>query len=192
MDRNTLWMLTGSNRARFTPAVLQGYRRQPVIGMPYPAITPKPGFSVKGFYLSGLTDNDMRKLDNYEGSAYARKKVNVVLYETNDRDERHTEAYIWKRSPAALQDKEWEPPEQARARTGHADSTAAQASASRGQRDDTVIGGGRGQGASSGQDASGRGATRNTTAGRQGMGRLGAGQRGAGSAGGRGAKHLRY
>jgi Gamma-glutamyl cyclotransferase, AIG2-like len=189
MDRHMLWKLTGSHGARFTPAVLRGYRRQPVIGMPYPAITPRPGFGVKGFYVSGLTDDDVRRLDAYEGSAYERQKVKVTLYETMDRDERHTEAYIWKRSPAALKDEEWEPPEQARARTGHADSTAAQASASGDQRENTIIGGGRGQEASGGQGASGRGAsargaTKNPTAGRPGAGRSG-----ASSTGGRGAKH---
>jgi hypothetical protein len=61
------------------PAVLHDYCRYKVAHADYPGIVPKPGTSVRGVYVSGLTSFDRRNLDIFEGAQYQRQKVNVKL-----------------------------------------------------------------------------------------------------------------
>ncbi|KAL4788533.1 AIG2-like protein [Aspergillus varians] len=89
---------------RFRPAILHEYRRHRVRGADYPGIIriqtvvemqasespsaadpsstatgPRPGASVLGTVVSGLTDGDLHRLDIFEGSEYAREKVSVRI-----------------------------------------------------------------------------------------------------------------
>ena len=66
----------------FRPAVLHDYCRYRVKDADYPAILPKPGASVRGVIVSGLTDANMDKLDTYEGCKYSRDSVRVRLLDT--------------------------------------------------------------------------------------------------------------
>lgn len=48
------------------PAILHDFRRHRVQNADYPAILPCEGESVRGTYVSGLTENDIRRLDLFE------------------------------------------------------------------------------------------------------------------------------
>lgn len=83
---------------RFQPALLHGYRRHRVRGADYPGIIPEtetetnsksefkspdsvPGSTsetaVLGVLISGLTEGDIYRLDQYEGSEYVKETVKV-------------------------------------------------------------------------------------------------------------------
>jgi gamma-glutamylcyclotransferase (GGCT)/AIG2-like uncharacterized protein YtfP len=69
---------------RSLPAVLEGYQVHGVLGESYPAVTPlreagiAQNASVSGLFLIGLTAEELRRLDAYEGPQY-RKLVDRIL-----------------------------------------------------------------------------------------------------------------
>lgn len=70
------------NMLTFQPAVLHGYRRHRVRDADYPGIVPVSSLdssrtSVLGTLVSGITDGDIYRLDQFEGSDYSRQKVQV-------------------------------------------------------------------------------------------------------------------
>ncbi|KKA16587.1 Disease resistance protein Aig2 [Rasamsonia emersonii CBS 393.64] len=95
------------------PAILHGYRRHRVRGADYPGIIPvtaktsdggspsqgtnepttttsDTGHSVLGTLVSGLTDGDIWRLDNFEGSDYEKRTVKVRVLRSavgNDDDD---------------------------------------------------------------------------------------------------------
>ncbi|RYP25893.1 hypothetical protein DL768_011657 [Monosporascus sp. mg162] len=82
----------------------------------YPGITPDPDHEVRGTYVTGLTDANMAKLDQFEGSEYERRTVKVRLLSKvgNDKGEGNVEgeeveceAYVFI-SPQYLEDREWD------------------------------------------------------------------------------------
>lgn len=82
----------------------------------YPGITPDPDHEVRGMYVTGLTNANMVKLDQFEGSEYERRtvKVRVLSKVGNDKgegnvegDEVDCEVYVFM-SPEALEDREWD------------------------------------------------------------------------------------
>lgn len=101
---------------QFQPAVLQGYCRRRVKYADYPGITPDPDHSVRGVYVTGLTDANMYHLDAFEGSDYDRKKVKVRLLKkvgddqgkgNVEGDEVECEVYVFK-DASALEEREWD------------------------------------------------------------------------------------
>lgn len=101
---------------QFRPAVLHGYCRRRVKCADYPGITPDPEHSVRGVYVTGLTDANMYHLDAFEGSDYDRKKVKVRLLKkigddqgkgNVEGDEAEGEVYVFK-DASALEDREWD------------------------------------------------------------------------------------
>lgn len=105
------------------PALLQSYRRHKVKHADYPAILPhKDGASVRGSLVTGLLDEDMRRLDIFEGDQYERKKVKVLvlkdtsLNEAVDEDnlpelvvgEEQAETYVWIDPREDLEEEEWD------------------------------------------------------------------------------------
>ncbi|CAK4016351.1 Hypothetical predicted protein [Lecanosticta acicola] len=105
-----------------TPALLPSHRRHRVKNADYPAILPttpsdNTNASVRGTYVSGLTDSDIWRLDIFEGDEYTRKIVKVKLL-SNDDDGDHAsetgddvvecETYIWTSDPERLEAKEWD------------------------------------------------------------------------------------
>lgn len=79
---------TNKTPPRFQPAVLHGYRRCRVRDEDYPGIVAATETgdadsvghrhtSVLGTLVSGLTDSDIRLLDDYEGNEYARERILV-------------------------------------------------------------------------------------------------------------------
>jgi hypothetical protein len=99
------------------PAILHNHRRHKVRFADYPAIVPHEGSAVRGTYVTGLTDNDIWRLDIFEGAEYVRRPVKPkVLTTVGNEDgegnvegeEVDAETYIWKSDPSGLEDKEWD------------------------------------------------------------------------------------
>lgn len=99
------------------PAVLHGYQRHRVRHADYPAILPIKGSSVRGTYVTGLTDADIWRLDIFEGSEYRRDKVKIrILTTVGDSDgkgnvegeEAEAETYIWHSDSGKLEGREWD------------------------------------------------------------------------------------
>ena len=96
-----------------TPAILNDYCRYKVRGADYPGIVSSAGHSVRGTFVTGLTDSDIHRLNGFEGSDYTREKVMVSLLE-NDGNEPvgemkmlEAETYVFKYRDE-LEDSEWD------------------------------------------------------------------------------------
>ncbi|KAE9364124.1 hypothetical protein N431DRAFT_431086 [Stipitochalara longipes BDJ] len=63
------------------PAILHDHCRRRVQYCDYPGVIPEAGHTVRGTYVTGLTDGDIFRLDAFEGSEYERVKVKVELVE---------------------------------------------------------------------------------------------------------------
>ncbi|KAI9822614.1 MAG: hypothetical protein M1827_000333 [Pycnora praestabilis] len=99
------------------PAVLHGFSRKQVRRCDYPAITHADGRTVRGAYVSGLTQGDLWRLDIFEGEEYIRKKVKVrLLNHVGDEDgkgnvegeEVEAETYVWIAGEENLEEGEWD------------------------------------------------------------------------------------
>jgi hypothetical protein len=96
------------------PAILPDYCRHRVRNADYPGIIPQGGESVRGTYVTGLTDVDMYRLDFFEGSEYRRDKVQVVLIEegkdstAEDAKKVDTETYVYVEGNDRLEMGEWD------------------------------------------------------------------------------------
>ncbi|KAK4622640.1 hypothetical protein CLAFUR0_07213 [Fulvia fulva] len=99
------------------PSILHDHQRKKVKRADYPGIVPKPGSSVRGTYVTGLTSNDIWRLDMFEGDEYSREKVKVkVLKEVGNEsgegniegEEVEAETYIWIAGEERLEDSEWD------------------------------------------------------------------------------------
>jgi hypothetical protein len=115
---------------RVRPAILHAHQRHKVKQADYPAILPTKAASsssVRGTLVEGLTDGDIWRLDIFEGSEYARRKVNVRVLEqkstkgedglgdiTQKEDENvegpevEAETYIWIAGAKYLEPEEWD------------------------------------------------------------------------------------
>jgi hypothetical protein len=113
---------------RIRPAILHAHQRHKVKHADYPAILPTnstcTSSSVRGTLVQGLTDGDIWRLDIFEGSEYARRKVSVRVLEqdssnamgdlqqTADKnvEGEHVEAetYIWIAGAQRLEAEEWD------------------------------------------------------------------------------------
>jgi hypothetical protein len=115
---------------RVRPAILHAHRRHKVKHADYPAIlstNPTSSSSVRGTLVEGLTDGDIWRLDIFEGSEYARRKVRVRLLEQASKEgedglgdiapkedesvqgaEVEAETYIWIAGAERLESEEWD------------------------------------------------------------------------------------
>ena len=75
-------------RISFLPALLYNYRRHRVSGCDYPAIKPHEDSTVRGNFVSGLSEMDLMRLDIFEGDQYERKKVQVKVFRDIGLDEK--------------------------------------------------------------------------------------------------------
>ncbi|KAL9622489.1 MAG: hypothetical protein Q9160_003165 [Pyrenula sp. 1 TL-2023] len=95
----------------FSPAILHNYRRRRVRHADYPGLTAHEGSSVRGAYVTGLRNEDVRLLDVFEGGQYKRVKVRVeVLGGKGKGDEGGAEAltYLFTAGEAELEEGEWD------------------------------------------------------------------------------------
>ena len=99
------------------PAILHNHRRHRVKSADYPAIVPKEGASVRGTYVTGLTDADIWRLDIFEGDEYERVVVKPkILTKVGDEggegnvegDEVEAETYVWSSKSSRLEEGEWD------------------------------------------------------------------------------------
>ncbi|KAL9110761.1 MAG: hypothetical protein Q9227_004753 [Pyrenula ochraceoflavens] len=110
-------------RTTFRPAMLHGYRRRHVRYADYPGLTKdeeNPANAVRGSYVTGLTDNDIRYLDYFEGSQYRRDKVKVRLLQgvgltdsadtsgAQEAEEVEAEVYVFVAGEDCLEPGEWD------------------------------------------------------------------------------------
>ena len=114
-------------------AILPAHRRHRVKSADYPAVLPHDSSTVRGTYVTGLTDSDIWRLDIFEGSEYERAKVTCKLLEaqppktysgihTSGNEVVHlgsvfggdgmevveTETYMWIGGEARLEEGEWD------------------------------------------------------------------------------------
>ncbi|KAI9807094.1 MAG: hypothetical protein M1825_005811 [Sarcosagium campestre] len=92
-------------------AILHHHCRRKVRYADYPAVTPSRDDSVRGTFVTGLTENDIRRLDVFEGSEYKRSKVRVRLVDASGEElpeEVDAETYIWYSGVENLEDGEWD------------------------------------------------------------------------------------
>jgi gamma-glutamylcyclotransferase (GGCT)/AIG2-like uncharacterized protein YtfP len=122
-----------THNLRTYPAILPNHQRHRVKSADYPAILPHPTSTVRGTYVTGLTDSDIWRLDIFEGSEYERVKVVCTLLEEqppkvysgihNSGDEVahygsmfdaegqevvEAETYVWIGGEARLEEREWD------------------------------------------------------------------------------------
>ncbi|KAB8360959.1 hypothetical protein FH972_024691 [Carpinus fangiana] len=106
------------------PAILHAHRRRRVLHADYPAVTPSHAVdTVRGTFITGLSDSDIFRLDKFEGEEYERRKVRVQLLSFGDEalvdgnvsrehepaDEwAETQTYIWIASESELDTHEWD------------------------------------------------------------------------------------
>ncbi|KAK8135800.1 hypothetical protein PG984_003740 [Apiospora sp. TS-2023a] len=103
----------------FQPAVLHGFRRRRVRHADYPGITrdaTAEDASVRGMYVTGLTDANMEKLDAFEGCEYELETVKVKLLSkvgddqgkgNVEGDEVECRTYVYQ-DPEDLEEREWD------------------------------------------------------------------------------------
>jgi hypothetical protein len=97
------------------PAILHEYCRHRVEQADYPGIIPEKGHTVRGTYVTGLTEHDVMHLDAFEGSEYRRRKVKVVLLKPDGQNdlvesggEVQTETYVLTAGFHRLEKEEWD------------------------------------------------------------------------------------
>ncbi len=78
MCEDILFAVTGSHY-RSQPARLEGFRRAPVLGQPYPGIVPAANAQVDGMLYLDLPDEACARLDAFEGEEYSRERIQVQL-----------------------------------------------------------------------------------------------------------------
>lgn len=95
-------------------AILHNYCRHKVERADYPGIIPEKGHSVRGTYVTGLTEHDIQRLDWFEGSEYRRRKVTVALLKPDTQNslveggEVQTETYVFTAGAHRLEKEEWD------------------------------------------------------------------------------------
>ena len=73
-----------------------------------------PTSSVRGTFVSGLTEGDLWRLDIFEGDEYERRKVMVRLLgegegkQDVEGEEMEAETYVWIAGEENLEDEEWD------------------------------------------------------------------------------------
>ena len=106
-----------SSLLKIRPAILPSYCRRQVRSCDYPAITPSPNSTVRGAYVTGLTEGDLWRLDIFEGDEYERRVVKVRLLEKVGDDsgkgnvegeEVEAETYVWISKEESLEEGEWD------------------------------------------------------------------------------------
>jgi gamma-glutamylcyclotransferase (GGCT)/AIG2-like uncharacterized protein YtfP len=102
-----VWHQLLGRRHDSTTATLAGYQRLCIRGQSYPGIKPNPMTQVEGVLVFALRDDEVQRLDRFEGDEYQRDSVTVT---TQDGSSHACDVYVIK--PAwrhILLNKDWEP-----------------------------------------------------------------------------------
>jgi gamma-glutamylcyclotransferase (GGCT)/AIG2-like uncharacterized protein YtfP len=74
-----IWESIISGNYSSESAVLKGYARKKVKRKDYPGLIKHDGSKVEGMIYYDISEEDFRKLDEYEGEEYVRMKVSAKL-----------------------------------------------------------------------------------------------------------------
>lgn len=99
-----------TSQMKIVPAILHEYQRLKVRHADYPGIRAQEGKTVRGTYVTGLTDACIWKLDHFEGDQYVREFVNVRLLDKDGQEmgeEVRAETYVF-RLGEELEGVEWD------------------------------------------------------------------------------------
>ncbi|ODV88930.1 hypothetical protein CANCADRAFT_3572 [Tortispora caseinolytica NRRL Y-17796] len=88
------------------PARLNDYSRRKLKGRDYPGITPSEGAYVDGTVAFNLTEEDVAKLDVFEGDEY--KRVAVKVLDLHSQMLVDAWVYEWAAGSELLLDEEWD------------------------------------------------------------------------------------
>lgn len=114
--------LAKAARLTIRDAILYDHCRHRVCYADYPGMVPQKGASVRGTWVDGLTDEDVRCLDWFEGPEYVREKVQPWFLKADGEGadgareglvddvaiERETETYIFIGGADHLESEEWD------------------------------------------------------------------------------------
>uniref|UniRef100_A0A0D9WTU5 Putative gamma-glutamylcyclotransferase n=1 Tax=Leersia perrieri TaxID=77586 RepID=A0A0D9WTU5_9ORYZ len=75
------------------PALLPNYHRFNIKGRIYPAILPVESKKVAGKVIMGITDAELRILDEFEDVEYVRRRVEISLTDTSET--MFADTYVW-------------------------------------------------------------------------------------------------
>ncbi|WP_334119938.1 gamma-glutamylcyclotransferase family protein [Limnobacter sp.] len=85
-------------------AIAKGFQRLAVPGETYPAMVESQGTQVQGLLWLDVLQDDMKRLDEFEGPEYARREISVTLNTSGETMQ--VDTYIWL-NPAALTRELW-------------------------------------------------------------------------------------
>ena len=85
-------------------AVAKGFQRHAVPGETYPAMVENQGTQVQGLLWLDVLQDDVKRLDEFEGPEYARREISVTLNTSGETMQ--VDTYIWL-NPAVLTDELW-------------------------------------------------------------------------------------
>lgn len=97
-----------AKQVNIRPAILHDHCRHRVRDADYPGVVPQNGQTVRGTYVTGLTDGDIARLDVFEGYDYTRQFVKVKVDGLGDGEEVTAETYMWTGGEDSLEKKEWD------------------------------------------------------------------------------------
>ena len=102
-----VWNTVASGVYQKSSATLENYVRRAVINQEYPVVLPqKVSIGVRGVVYFDVNGADIRRLDNFEGIYYIRKREPVIL---ENMKTIHAEVYILNDSYGAIaSDEEWD------------------------------------------------------------------------------------
>ncbi|KAK9493559.1 hypothetical protein V1508DRAFT_415818 [Lipomyces doorenjongii] len=87
-------------------AVLENYSRFGLIDESYPALIPSLNSSVKGILVRNLSEEQVSRLDEFEGDEYERRTVIVTIEDTGEAVK--AQCYIWADDLKRLSDADWD------------------------------------------------------------------------------------
>lgn len=101
-----VWQRVVQGRPAARPARLHGFERLAVRSEAFPAIVERADASVDGVLYLAVDEDDLRRLDAFEGADYERRTLPVRLLD-GDGSGLLAEAYVW-RDPARLETSPWD------------------------------------------------------------------------------------
>jgi hypothetical protein len=94
------------------PAILRHHQRHRLKEADYPAVLhcSQSDACVRGTFVTGLTDEDLWRLDIFEGKEYERRRVRVQILDEEGREieDADAETYIWIADENLLEKREWD------------------------------------------------------------------------------------
>ena len=86
MDRDLLSAILGHDldSSQLKPAVLENHRAVCIAGASFPALVQDNNHNVTGMLITGLSRNDLKKIEYYEAGLYVTRDIDVTVTATGD------------------------------------------------------------------------------------------------------------